>query len=65
MHTQATATIQEHTMSTLQTQGFRFIKRGRDFRWCHPLDAMPGDVDCTDMDDDEFAELVRSMEDAS
>lgn len=41
-------------MSNLQEQGFRFVRRGSEFKWVHPLEVMRGDVDCSDMSDDEF-----------
>jgi hypothetical protein len=43
---------------TLQDQGYRYIKRGEEFKWAHPAEVMPADVDCTDMTDDEFEAFV-------
>ncbi len=45
---------------TLREQGFRYIKRGEEFMWVHPADLQASDVDCTDMNDDEFAAFVAS-----
>lgn len=44
---------------TLPDQGFRFVLRtnesGRlESKWVHPAELLPGDLDCTDMDDDTF-----------
>jgi len=45
----------------LQEQGFRLMCRGtRDFQWVHPADIQPGHLDCTDMSDTEFEQLVAS-----
>ncbi|MCL4822591.1 MAG: hypothetical protein KJZ57_00105 [Anaerolineales bacterium] len=38
----------------LQEQGFRFVLRDGLGAWIHPADKRPGDLDCTDMSDDEF-----------
>jgi len=43
---------------TLRDQGFRFVKRGDEFKWVHPADLQPGDTDCSDMTDAEFDALV-------
>lgn len=45
---------------TLRKQGFRYIKRGDEFKWVHPADLQAGDTDCTDMGDDEFAAYVAA-----
>ena len=45
---------------TLRDQGFRFIKRGSEFKWAHHADVQASDVDCTDMGDDEFAAYVAA-----
>jgi hypothetical protein len=45
---------------TLQEQGFRFVKRGAEFKWVHPTDVQASDVDCSDMSDDEFAAFVAA-----
>ncbi len=50
-----------HTKSrggTLREQGFRYIQRGSNFQWRHPTDSKPGDIDCTDMDEDTFFRQV-------
>jgi hypothetical protein len=40
----------------------RFIRRGKDFNWVHPLEIRPGDIDCTGMDDAEFErEVCRAL----
>lgn len=46
---------------TLRDQGFRFVKRGADFKWVHPADVQPSDVDCSDMSDDDFAAYVAAQ----
>lgn len=46
---------------TLRDQGFRFVKRGADFKWVHPADVQPSDVDCSDMSDDEFTVFVANQ----
>lgn len=49
---------------TLKDQGYRFTYRpsaepGRRFDWRHPLEFQEGDVDCTQMSDDEFQAFVE------
>lgn len=46
---------------TLAQQGFRFIARQGAFKWIHPADVQPTDVDCSDMNDDEFAAFVAAL----
>lgn len=53
--------IQQEIDMTLRDQGFRFVKRGADFKWVHPADVQPSDVDCSDMSDDEFAAFVAKQ----
>jgi len=37
----------------------KFICRGQhDFKWVHPLEMLPDDIDCTTMDDTEFEAFV-------
>jgi hypothetical protein len=43
---------------SLEEQGWRFVLRAGLFEWRHPADVVDGDVDCTDMADDEFELLV-------
>lgn len=43
---------------SLEEQGWRFVLRAGQFSWLHPADTKEGDVDCTDMADDEFESLV-------
>ncbi len=43
---------------TLREQGFRFVCRDGRGQWLHPLEVQFHDIDCTDMEDDEFAEFV-------
>lgn len=51
------------TTRTLKDQGFRFIRRGEGvFNWVHPAELKPGDLDCTDMSDDEFEAAVREVQ---
>lgn len=47
--------------SNLQTAGFRYVERKGVFNWMDPVFMQPGDVDCTDMDDDTFANFVRHV----
>lgn len=49
---------QQTQRGTLKDQGFRFVKRGDQFDWVHPLEMLPTDHDCTDMDDAEFEAFV-------
>jgi hypothetical protein len=45
---------------TLADQGYRYVWRGPgDWRWIHPAERRPSDIDATDMDDGEFENLVR------
>ena len=46
--------------STMKEKGFRFVFTGSEFKWLHPAEVHAPHVDCTDMDDDEFAEFVAS-----
>lgn len=40
--------------------GHRYVDRAGEFRWVHEAELQPGDVDCTDMDDEAFeAHVVR------
>lgn len=45
-------------MANVQEQGFRFVQRGADFIWTHPLELQACDVDCSDMTDAEFEAYV-------
>lgn len=47
---------------TLDEQGFRYVRRGSEFRWVHPLEVDFHDIDCTDMSDVEFESVVRDWE---
>ena len=42
----------------LQEQGFRFVLRGVAGAWMHPEEMRPGDLDCTDMSDEEFEDAL-------
>jgi hypothetical protein len=47
----------------LLAEGFRYTYRaGVGFNWTHPGAIEPGDVDCTDMNDEEFERAVREAE---
>lgn len=48
----------ERRGTSLQEQGFRFVSRAGRFFWCHPAEIREDDIDCTDMDDDTFANTV-------
>jgi hypothetical protein len=37
---------------------FRFIRRGDLMTWAHKAEMLPGDVDCTDLDDIELQREV-------
>jgi hypothetical protein len=41
--------------------GYRFVRRGRDFKWVHPLLVEDGDLDCTNMGDVEFEAAVAEV----
>lgn len=45
----------------LQDQGFRYVKRGAEFKWVHPTEVLPDDVDFSDMSDEEFEAFVASL----
>ena len=47
--------------SNLHNQGFRYVERCGVFNWIDPAFMKPGDVDCTDMDDDTFGAFVRHV----
>ncbi len=55
MTTQQASTPQKHG---LEAEGFRFVKRGDDFNWRHPLELKDDDIDCTEMTDAEFEAAV-------
>ena len=44
-------------MASLQEDGFRFVLQDKVFSWKHPAEIKSEAVDCTDMPDDEFADL--------
>ena len=46
---------------SVKFQGFRFIRRGTAFRWCHVAEMLSTDVDCTNMTDDQFESAVREV----
>ena len=51
--------------ATLQDQGFRFYHLASGgYGWAHPLDGPRFITDCTDMDDEAFAEYVAANESA-
>ncbi|MFC4727119.1 hypothetical protein [Coralloluteibacterium thermophilus] len=43
----------------LRAENFRFVMRAGQVEWVSPAELRESDIDCTDMDDDEFVELVR------
>lgn len=45
----------------LEEQGWRFILRAGRCDWRHPADSEDGDVDCTDMADDEFETTLKEI----
>ena len=54
-----TATTTKHGLAA---EGFRFVLRNGDMNWRHPLEMAEGDVDVSDLDDDEFYALVVKLE---
>ena len=46
---------------TLPEQGFRFVNRQGAFKWVHPLEVQASDVDCSDMNDEQFAAYVATL----
>ena len=49
---------------SLRAEGFRFVHRaGLGFTWMHPGAVEAGDLDCTDMSDEEFERTVRENDD--
>lgn len=42
----------------LRDAGFRFVRRGKCFFWCHLAEIQANDVDCTDMSDEEFSKIA-------
>jgi len=46
----------------LEAEGFRFALQNGVFAWAHPALLGPSAIDCTDMPDDQFEALVRSVE---
>jgi len=44
---------------TLRDPHFRFVFRAGDYRWIHKNEVIPADIDCTDMNDQEFEDFVR------
>ena len=52
--------------ATLQDAGMRYVIRstpeGVTGRWSYPEFIEAGEVDCTDMDDEQFERAVRDME---
>lgn len=44
---------------TLKENGWRFVLRGATFKWVNQ--AKPGDIDCTDMADDELQSLCDQI----
>jgi hypothetical protein len=51
--------------ATLREQGYRFIYRDGQSAWVHPLEVQFDDIDCTDMDDDEYAAFVAKREEVA
>lgn len=46
----------------LAAEGHKFIRRGNDFTWTHPNLLRATDVDCTDMNDEDFGREVTDAE---
>lgn len=49
-------------MSTLTRPDMRLVRRGTEFKRAHRLEMEAGDLDCTAMDDAEFARTVAQAE---
>lgn len=53
-------------MTLAEAQGFRFVLRVLDGRvdgsWLHPTDIKPEWLDCTNMDDNQFADAVYKLQ---
>lgn len=48
---------------SLLAEGFRFIHRTSiGFTWMHPSAVKAGDLDCTDMSDEEFERTVSQSD---
>jgi hypothetical protein len=48
---------------SLRDEGFRYVHReGVGFTWLHPGTVEAGDLDCTDMSDEEFEVTVKAHE---
>jgi hypothetical protein len=46
---------------SLRDEGFRYVHReGVGFTWLHPGTVEAGDLDCTDMSDEEFEAAVKA-----
>lgn len=49
----------------LKDRGYRFVVRVVDGlvdgQWTHPADVKPEGLDCTDMDDETFCEVMERM----
>ena len=49
---------------SLLAEGFRFVHRtGLGFTWMHPGAVEAGDLDCTDMSDEDFERTERENDD--
>jgi hypothetical protein len=49
---------------SLLAEGFKFVHRtGLGFTWMHPGAVEAGDLDCTEMSDEEFERTVRENDD--
>jgi len=46
--------------ATLRDAGQRFVYRGGRYLWAHPASVEAGDIDLTEMDDNQFEAFVRS-----
>lgn len=48
---------------SLLKEGFRFVHRaGWGFTWIHPCAVEAGDLDCTDMNDEQFEQTVKDKD---
>ena len=50
-----------NTAAGINTNGQHFVRRGAQFLWIFPELMLPSDLDCTFMDDEQFAQAVRAV----
>lgn len=45
----------------MREQGYRLVYRSGSITWTHPLEFQPGDIDVTELDDDQFEQFMREQ----